>query len=117
MEHLFFILLIVLAGLSFFLVFLGLPGTWLLAAGALLYGIFFPFQQGEASLFSVVGVLVLIAALAEILEFLVGTFGAKKFKVSNGGLIAAFIGGLIGLIVGVPIFLIGSLVGMLLGSF
>ncbi len=96
---------------------LGLPGTWLIVVGAVLYSIFFSFDGGTSSAWVVDLILIGMAIFGEIVEFFVGTLGSKPFKVSNGAIVCAFIGGIVGAIIGVPVFLIGSLLGLFLGAF
>lgn len=108
------LLLFILAGIV--LVPLGLPGTWVIVASAFLYSVFFDFSPPQGDLWVIV-VLVVLALLGEVLEFLVGTLGGKKLNVSTGAIIASIVGGLVGAIVGVPVFLVGSLLGLLLGAF
>lgn len=96
---------------------LSLPGTWVIALAGLLFSLFDSFDAGATSALWVLGWLLGLALFGEIMEFLVGTVGGKAVKISNGAILAAFIGGLVGLFVGVPVFLVGSLVGLFVGSF
>ncbi|MCE9625789.1 MAG: DUF456 domain-containing protein [Deltaproteobacteria bacterium] len=104
-------------GLGVMMVPLGLPGTWVIVVGGVLYSIFFQFDGGVTSAIKVNVVLVGLAVFGEIVEFGVGTLGSKPLNVSNGAIVCAFIGGIVGAIVGVPIFLIGSLIGLFIGAF
>jgi uncharacterized protein len=108
------LILFTLAGIV--LVPLGLPGTWLIVGVAFLYSFFFDFLPPGGDIWVLI-VLITLAVLGEILEFLVGTLGGKQFDVSTGAIISSVVGGLIGAIIGVPVFLIGSLLGLLLGVF
>lgn len=96
---------------------LGLPGTWLIVVGGLLYSLIYPFDGGTTSAIGVNLTLIGLAIFGEIMEFLIGTLGSKPLKVSNGAIICAFIGGIVGAIVGVPVFLVGALIGIFLGAF
>ncbi len=116
MELIFKIIVLLFSGAGIILVPLGLPGAWLIFSSAALYSLFYNFTPGKTDFWTLL-ILLLIASLGEILEFLVSVWGGKKLKVSNGALIASIIGGLIGAVVGVPVFLIGSLLGLLLGVF
>jgi uncharacterized protein YqgC (DUF456 family) len=98
------------------LVPLGLPGTWVIAAAAFIYSIFFDFKPPGDD-WVIVLILITLAVLGELLELWVGVMGGKKMNVSTGAIIASILGGLIGAFVGVPVFLIGSLLGLLLGVF
>jgi len=104
-------------GLGISMVPLGLPGTWVIVVGGVLYSLFFKFDGGATSAIKVDVILIGLALFGEIVEFGVGTLGSKQLKVSNGAIICAFIGGIVGGIIGVPIFLIGALIGIFLGAF
>lgn len=96
---------------------LGLPGLWVIVGTSLLYSYFYQYSSGHSDVWVNV-ILFFLALLAEILEFLVGTFGGKAMvEVSTGAIISSIVGGLIGAMIGVPIFLIGSFLGLLLGAF
>jgi len=105
---------VILAGVV--IVPLGLPGTWLIVGAAFLYSLFLDFTPGSSDVWVIV-ILIVLALIGEILEFLVGTLGGKKLDVSTGAIIASFVGGILGAIIGVPVFLIGALLGLLLGVF
>lgn len=109
------VILSILAGI--FLVPLSLPGTWVIVGASILYSFFYDFDGGATSFWWVNGWLLGLAVFGEVMEFVVGTFGSKAVKVSNGAIIAAFIGGIVGLIIGVPIVLVGSLIGLFVGAF
>jgi uncharacterized protein YqgC (DUF456 family) len=108
------LVLLILAGIV--LVPLGLPGTWIIVGGAVLYSFFYNFSPTSSDLW-VIAILIILAVIGEVLEFLVGTLGGKKLEVSTGAIVASFVGGILGAIIGVPVFLIGSLLGLLLGVF
>ena len=94
-----------------FLIPLGLPGLWImlaiLAVGAL----------SGALGWGLVILLALVAAFAELLEFI----AVKRMSARYGGTRKAFwgalAGGLIGAVVGAPVPIIGSLVAGLVGTF
>lgn len=109
------LILCLLAGIA--LVVLSMPGTWLMVVLAFLYGIFYPLDQGQTSLFWFTTWLVLMATVGELLEFLVGTLGSKAVAVKTSTIVVAFIGGIVGMILCAPLFLIGALFGMFLGCF
>lgn len=114
------IFLIVCSLLALPLLFLGLPGNWLLGIGVCVYAYFKDFsseQTGGLSDISVVLIVLALALISELLEFLVNIFGSKKMSVSNGAIISSLIGGFVGAIIGVPVFLIGSVIGLFLGVF
>lgn len=94
---------------------LGLPGTWLIVATALVYA----WATGFAAVqWSTVGWLVLLASAAEIAELVSGSAivaGSRpSLRVTLAVLIGSFAGGLIGM----PFFFgVGSLLGALAGAF
>jgi len=95
--------------------FFGLPGTFIILADALIYGLVTRFQK------ITVWFLILLLGLAvagEIFEFFSNIFGAKHYGASRLGLIGAFLGGLIGIFLGNYLFpVIGPLLGGLAGGF
>ena len=103
--------------LGIILVPLGLAGVWLIVASSLTYSYYYDFVPGSSD-YGVNAVLLALAVLAEILEFLVGTFAGKVMvEISTGAIISSLVGALIGAMIGVPVFLIGSFLGLLLGAF
>jgi uncharacterized protein YqgC (DUF456 family) len=99
------------------LVPLGLPGLWILialAAAAQLLGT--PLHFG----WTLLGIAIAIGVAAEIAEAVAGAAGAKYGGATRRGMIGAFAGGIVGAIflTGlVPIPIVGTLFGGLLGSF
>jgi hypothetical protein len=100
-----------LVGLA--LIPLGLPGLWVMVGAALIYSFAEPDRIGIPTLV----VLVALAIVAEVLEFLAAGKYAKKYGGSKRAGWGAIIGGIVGAIVGVPVPLIGSVIGAFVGSF
>ena len=102
---------VALMALSILLIPLGLPGLWVLAA---LVGV--GVWAGEVSAWVLVTAIIL-AALAELAEWLV----VQRMNVRYGGSSMAFwgaiLGGTAGVLVGAPIPVIGSIVAGFVGSF
>jgi uncharacterized protein YqgC (DUF456 family) len=94
---------------------LGLPGVWLIVACAIGYG----FITGWSKFgWGYIAILVGAAIIGEILEFLSGAIGARRYGSSRGGEVAALIGSIAGAIIGGGIgFIIGSVVGAFVGAF
>lgn len=92
----------------------GLPGVWV-QVGAL---VIFAWATGFAtvSLYSV-GIVVFLALLVEIAEFLFTGGFARRYGGGRRAAVGAMVGALTGAIVGVPVPLLGSVVGAMLGSF
>jgi hypothetical protein len=104
-------LLIIVLVISLLVIPLGLPGIWIMigvvAVGAIM---------GDVGVAIVITTTV-IAGLAELIEF----FIVKRFTQQYGGSRKAFwgaiIGGTVGLLIGIPIPIVGSIVAGLLGTF
>lgn len=98
-----------------FLLFLSLPGTWVILIASVVWG-----SLSDPSPFSW-NIYLLLTALAiagEIIEFFAGSIGAKKFGGSKKGGIGSIIGAIIGAIFGASfLFGIGALPGALIGAF
>jgi len=93
----------------------GLPGTFLIVANTFVYG----WLTGFAEItWSIVGLLLLIAVLAEGIEFWVGMATAGKYGASRQGMAGAIMGGFAGAIWGTPMLpLVGTVVGAFVGTF
>jgi uncharacterized protein YqgC (DUF456 family) len=100
-----------------FAVVFGLPGNWIVFAEAVLYAVITRFH-GPIEWW-VLGVLLAMALLAEIFEFLVTVYGAHKFGQAGKAAIAgALAGGIAGaiLMAGFPP-VIGAVIGAFAGVF
>lgn len=109
------VLLVIFCLVGVIMVPLGLPGTFLICAAALLYGL----ATGFASVTKMTVLLLLVAALfAEGVELLAGAAGARRYGSGNWAVAASIVGGIIGAVIGAPIlFGIGSIPGALAGAF
>ncbi len=94
----------------------GLPGNWLMVAGA---AVLTWLQWGHApfGMWTLVAT-ALLALIGEIVEFIAGYAGARRAGTSKGAANLAILGGLIGGFAGVtiPIPFIGPLLGACLGA-
>ncbi len=63
-----------------------------------------------------IAALVVMAALASLVDFLAGAWGAKQFGASKKAMIGAMIGIFVGLFFGIPGILIGPFVGAVIGE-
>ena len=106
------ILIWILTGLFFLAGLLGsvvpsVPGPPLIFLGALIYALCRGFTHvGWLTLLF----LALIAALAQILDYLASAYGAKKFGGSKWGIWGSILGGLLG-------FVLFNIAGMIIGLF
>lgn len=117
LDWTYYLLLLALCVVGLVINILGLPGLWLIVASAIAYAwatdLVHLGMWGVISLFG-------LALLAELVEFLAGSAGAKAAGGSKRGMAGAVVGGLVGGIVGtavIPIPVIGTIVGAVVGSF
>lgn len=114
--------ILVLVNLAFLAtVILGLPGNWLMLASTVGVAIWW-WDEGMFSLWTLIAVLV-IALLAELVEFLAGVAGAKQAGGGFWGSVGALVGGLVGGIVGTLLLswtmvmaFIGTIAGAVVGA-
>jgi uncharacterized protein YqgC (DUF456 family) len=87
-----------------------LPGNILIFAGALVYGIFTGFE--EVTLW-VLAALAGITIGAQLLDYVAGAYGAKRFGASKYGMWGAILGGIVGLL---AFNIVGLIAGVFLGA-
>jgi uncharacterized protein YqgC (DUF456 family) len=97
---------------------LGLPGLWLMVLGHLIFAWVTGWNVyvGWPSVI----ILILLGALAEVVEFVAGAAGSAKAGGTKRGSIGAIVGGLIGGFVGtglIPIPVVGTVIGAVAGAF
>ncbi len=118
MAYLWATLLVLLNTVWLATVVAGLPGTWLIVVSTALVAWW---QRGDATtddegMFSIATlvVIVVLAGVAELVEFLTGVVGSKRAGGTRWGSVGALVGGVIGAIAAtflIPIPLLGSLIG------
>ena len=100
--------------------FVTLPGNWLMVLAAALFAWLASDPSGLGLQWTTVGATLLLAIIAEALEFWAGAAGAKKQGGSRRGMILAMIGAMIGSIggalIGIPIPVVGPLIAAVLGG-
>lgn len=115
MDYLVFIVFLIVALAGLISLVFGLPGTFIILADSILYSWYKGFNEITTK---VILILVVLAALGELLEFLLGILGAKKEKASNSAIVGSIIFGIIGAILGASFLLgIGSVIGAFVGAF
>ncbi len=117
MIYLFIIALILLNLFWFLLVFLGLPGNWLIVITTCA----FAWWQKDHHLFSAytLAAMGILALTGELVEFFAGMTGAKKAGAGWRGSLGALCGGLPGAVLGtflIPIPLVGTIFGAATGA-
>lgn len=112
-------ILIIIAYLLMFVGLVGtllpfLPGTPLILIGAIVYGVATDFAVIDGWL---IANLALICVGAELMGYVAGAIGARKYGASRAGVYGAIIGGLTGMFILFPMgILIGSIVGAVAGE-
>jgi hypothetical protein len=100
-----------LAGLL--MVPLGLPGTWLQVISIGVFSYATDWRLG----WWIFAVAVALAAVAEVIEFMLGGRFARKYGGSKRAAWGAILGGLVGAFMGFPLPIIGSVIGAFIGAF
>lgn len=109
------IVYIVFALAGIFCIFVGLPGNFLILLCCGLLAWYFGFEVITTRF---IILLVLLALLGELLEFIIGIVGSKKKKASNRAVVGSIIFSIIGAILFAPLFFgIGAVFGAFLGAF
>lgn len=90
-----------------------LPGAPILFAGLLLAAWADDFAYVGAQTLIVLGVM---ALLTYVVDFLATALGARKFGASNRAIVGAVLGGLVGVIFGLPGLLLGPFIGAVVGE-
>jgi uncharacterized protein YqgC (DUF456 family) len=114
MSYILAVICLTLMLLSLILIFMGLPGNWVIIALTATWAFWSEVSFGWQFFALIIG----LAALGEILEFMGGIVMAKRFGGTGKGNIGGIIGAIIGAIVCAPIlFGLGALPGALAGGF
>lgn len=93
----------------------GLPGTFIILGASVLYGWYGGFSEITVR---VIIILVVLALAGELIEFLLGILGSKKYESSNRAIAGSIIFGIIGAVMGAPFFFgIGAVIGAFAGAF
>lgn len=108
------IVLAVVLFIGLLLIPLGLPGLWLIVGAVALYN---PVTGTEAVGTTTIVVILLLATIAEVIEFTLAARYTKEYGGSKRAGWGAIIGGMAGAIIGVPVPVIGSVIGAFVGSF
>ena len=98
----------------------GAPGNWLMLIIALIYYVLMPADSPYAFGLLILSMVLLFAVVGELLEFFTGAISTKKAGGSRRGMwfsiIGSVFGSFTGVLVGIPIPIIGSFIGALLFS-
>lgn len=86
----------------------GIPSTPLVLIAAIAHKIYF---KSMSAGWIVLTLLVLITALAMVMDYLASIYGAKRFGATKKGMAGAIVGGIIGLFFNLPGILFGPFIG------
>jgi uncharacterized protein YqgC (DUF456 family) len=115
MQWFAYALLLVLCLGGIFITLLGLPGLWAIVGVALGYAWYTGFHY--VGLWTLIS-LTAIAAVAELIELIAGSRGAKKAGGSSRAAWGALIGGILGaILLTIPVPVIGTTIGLCIGVF
>ena len=97
-----------------------LPGNWIVVGLAALFAWLYPHEAGRSVTWTTVAVLLGLAVIGEVVEFVAGAAGAAKQGASRRAVVlsiaGAIVGSIAGLAIGAPIPILGSFVMALLGG-
>ncbi len=114
------LLFLLLAIASWIATLFGAPGLWVLVAAAVLNAWLVPKDYMVYTPWWSVGVLIGLALLGELVEFLASALGVQRLGGSHRASILAIVGSLVGafagFFIGIPIPLVGSLIATVLFS-
>jgi uncharacterized protein len=88
-----------------------LPSTPLVLIAAIAHKIYF---QSDSAGWFVLTLLVLITAVALVMDYLATLYGAKRFGATKKGMVGAIVGGIVGLFFNLPGILFGPFIGAVL---
>ena len=115
MLYIIAVICIILMVLSLMLIFLGLPGNWVIL---IITGLWAFFTSAPDFGWQFFLFLVGLAGLGELVEFFAQHYGAKRYGGSNKGSVGGMIGAIVGGILCAPLFFgFGALLGALGGGF
>jgi hypothetical protein len=118
MTWLWVALFVVVLLIGWLLTVIGLPGNWVNVVAVALYAWLLP-EAGRATIgWPIVAVVLALATLGELLEFLAGAAGVAKVGGSRPAAVLALVGsiggGIAGMFVGVPVPVVGPIVAAIL---
>jgi len=95
--------------------FFGLPGNWAILGISFLLAWSGHFDKIQIN---TLAILLALTLFGELIEFLLGIIGAKKYEASNRAIAGSIFFGIVGAILGAPFFLgVGSIIGAFAGAF
>src|SRR5215212_6987820 len=92
-----------------------IPGTTVILAAAVIHRVMLGADKSVSWVW--IGLLVLLALISYLLDFLGSYFGAKYFGATRWGTFGAILGAIVGLFFGIIGLFVGPVVGALVGEF
>src|SRR4051794_34013721 len=118
MVWLYYLILLAVLFTGLFVNVLGLPGLWLMVGALALYGWLSGAGFGDYVGWPSVITVAAIALVAEVVEFMAGSAGAKQAGGSKRAGVGAIVGALIGgFLFSIPVPVVGTIIGVCLGAF
>jgi uncharacterized protein YqgC (DUF456 family) len=115
MEYLVFSIFLFVMFIGLISILFGFPGNFLILANSVLYGWYGGFKEITVK---IVIVLIVLAILGEVFEFVLGVIGSKKHKSSTKAIVGSIVGGILGAVWGAAfLFGVGSIIGAFIGAF
>jgi hypothetical protein len=115
MYWIYYLILVVVLLAGLYINLVGAPGLWVMVAATLGYA--WATHWNYAG-FRTLATIIVIAGIAEILEFFASGAAAKRAGASRRGIIGALIGGIVGAIfLTIPWPIIGTIIGVCIGTF
>jgi len=91
-----------------------IPGAVIILAAAVLHRLMLGPEQGAG--WSTLLALTVLMLLAQAVDFISGSVGAKYFGATRWGAIGGILGGLVGIFFGIPGIFLGPVAGVILGE-
>ena len=91
------------------------PGTTIILAAAIIHRVMLGPEKSIG--WGVIAILLLLALVTYVIDFLGGYFGAKYFGATRWGAFGAVVGAIIGLFFGIIGLFIGPVIGAIIGEF
>ncbi len=106
---------VIILFIGVFSIIFGFPGTFLILGDVVAYALITGFEKIG---WKIIVTLVVLSLLAEVVDFLMGIAGVRKYGSSKTGIVLSIIGGIIGAILMVPLLMgLGAVIGVFLGGF
>jgi uncharacterized protein YqgC (DUF456 family) len=115
MKYLYITIILIAALVGTGISFIGMSGALMLWVGLFVCSLLDGFNT--IGVWQLV-IFLILAASSEIIEYISGVYGAKRFGASSRGVFGAVIGGIAGMVIFSAVLVgIGTIIGVLLGTF